>query len=603
MSNNTDFSLNKNAYATFDATSLKQLIKERLDEGGIFTDQVYEGSNISAIIDIISYSYHTLLFYLNQTSSESMFNQATLYENMNRIVKLIDYKPTGYQTSLLSFNVNATADLEPGLYTIKRYSYIIINGIYYSFINDITFNKATTDIESLGSISDNNLLFQGQYFEYPKQDAIGEDYEVVSLVIKDNVNNVPINIDGRSIGIYVRDVNSGLYNEFTETNNIFLEGPSSNKYEKRLNENGYYEFKFGNGVFGKRLNQGDQIYIFYLKSDGEEGLVSANDLDGNNINLYTTPLFENIGKDIYSKNLNFLTPDKLETLAFSNDSSSTTSKGNESVEEIRENSIKLFRNSDRLVSVFDYETTINKNFSSIVDSIKAVNNNTYLNSYIKYFYDLGLDRPNDDPRFLFNQVKFTTSSNLNNLYLFMVPSIKNIDENNKDTYLTTSQKNNIINTLEEQKMLNVEIVPQDPVYFAFSLGLVGVNETLTSSVYQNTFLVVQKRENVIVNEESLKDQVNNIFINYFKSKKLGDLISFTEIVNEIKQIEGILQVKTRKISGGSVVESDNLNMVGFNLNYPDLDVNIYSTDFTLPFFKYPFLFNNTIKNNIIIENA
>jgi hypothetical protein len=152
-------------------------------------------------------------------------------------------------------------------------------------------------------------------------------------------------------------------------------------------------------------------------------------------------------------------------------------------------------------------------------------------------------------------------------------------------------------------MLNVEIVPQDPVYFAFSLGLVGVNETLTSSVYQNTFLVVQKRENVIVNEESLKDQVNNIFINYFKSKKLGDLISFTEIVNEIKQIEGILQVKTRKISGGSVVESDNLNMVGFNLNYPDLDVNIYSTDFTLPFFKYPFLFNNTIKNNIIIENA
>ena len=89
MSNNTDFSLNKNAYATFDATSLKQLIKERLNEGGIFTDQVYEGSNISAIIDIISYSYHTLLFYLNQTSSESMFNQATLYENMNRIVNII----------------------------------------------------------------------------------------------------------------------------------------------------------------------------------------------------------------------------------------------------------------------------------------------------------------------------------------------------------------------------------------------------------------------------------------------------------------------------------------------------------------------------------
>jgi len=600
---NTDFSLNKNAYATFDALSLKQLIKERLDEGGVFTDQVYEGSNISAIIDIISYSYHTLLFYLNQTSSESMFNQATLYENMNRIVKLIDYKPTGYQTSLLSFNVNATSNLDPGLYTIKRYSYIIADGIYFSFINDVTFNKSNNLLETLGSISDNNLLFQGQYFEYPKQNAIGEDYEIVSLVIQDNVNNVPINIDGRSIGIYVKDINSGIYSEFTETTNIFLEGPSSNKYEKRLNENGYFEFKFGNGVFGKKLNLGDEVYIFYIKSDGQQGIISANNINGNNLNLYTTPLFENIGKDIYSKNLNFLTPDKLETLAFSNDSGSTLSKENESVEEIRENSTKLFRNNDRLVSIFDYETTINKNFSSIVDSVKAVNNTTFLKSYLKYFYDLGLDRPNNDPRFLFNQVKFTTSSNLNNLYLFMVPSIKNVDENNKDTYLTTSQKNNIINTLTDQKMLNVEIVPQDPIYFAFGLGVLGPGEVLTNSVTQNTFLLIKKRENVIVNEESLKDQINNIFINYFKTKKLGDEISFTDISNEIKQIEGILQVKTRKVTGDRNIETDTISMVGFNLNYPDLDINIYTTDFSLPFYKYPFLYNNSIKNNIIIENA
>ncbi len=71
--NNTDFTLQKNAYASFDALTLKQLIIDRLNEGGVYTDQVLEGSNISAIMDIIAYSYHTLLFYLNQTSSESLF--------------------------------------------------------------------------------------------------------------------------------------------------------------------------------------------------------------------------------------------------------------------------------------------------------------------------------------------------------------------------------------------------------------------------------------------------------------------------------------------------------------------------------------------------
>ena len=58
---NTDFTLPRDAYATFDALTLKQLIKDRLKAGGVFTDQDFEGSNISAIIDVIAFSYHLLI--------------------------------------------------------------------------------------------------------------------------------------------------------------------------------------------------------------------------------------------------------------------------------------------------------------------------------------------------------------------------------------------------------------------------------------------------------------------------------------------------------------------------------------------------------------
>ena len=78
----TDFSLTTDSYAAFDALSLKDLIKDRLNDTSLFTGQNYEGSNISSVIDIISYSYHVLLFYLNQTATESMFSEAELYENM-----------------------------------------------------------------------------------------------------------------------------------------------------------------------------------------------------------------------------------------------------------------------------------------------------------------------------------------------------------------------------------------------------------------------------------------------------------------------------------------------------------------------------------------
>ena len=76
MANFTQFDLPTDAYTGFDAQSLRDLIISRINNDTTinFTDQNFEGSNISALIDIISYSYHTLLFYLNQTSSESNFN-------------------------------------------------------------------------------------------------------------------------------------------------------------------------------------------------------------------------------------------------------------------------------------------------------------------------------------------------------------------------------------------------------------------------------------------------------------------------------------------------------------------------------------------------
>ena len=69
-SNITEFDLPINAYTGFDAQSMRDLIVNRLNADSTinFTDQNFEGSNVSALIDILAYTYHTLLFYLNQTS-------------------------------------------------------------------------------------------------------------------------------------------------------------------------------------------------------------------------------------------------------------------------------------------------------------------------------------------------------------------------------------------------------------------------------------------------------------------------------------------------------------------------------------------------------
>lgn len=604
MADNTDFTLSRDSYATFDALTLKQLIKKRLNEGGVFTDQAFEGSNISAIIDIISYSYHTLLFYLNNTASESTFNEATLYENMNRIVKLIDYKPTGFQTSLLSFESEANEKLLPNLYTIKRYSYFTVNGIDYSFINDISFSKSTNTSEVLSNLSENNLLHQGKYFEYPEQQAVGEDFEIVTLVVEDNVTGEPIFIDDQSINVYVRESDTGRYSFYEETNNIFLKGPGDLNYEKRINENGFYEIKFGNGVFGRRLRDGDDIFIYYLKSDGEAGIISPSQLNGNQLNIFTTPTFEQISDDIYDNaNLTFLSPQNAQLISFTNLNGSTNPKQKEDVDSIRVNSKKVFQSQNRLVTIDDYISFINKNFSNIIEGVEVVNNKRYINEFIDYFYKLGLDKPNDDPRFLFNQLKFSTSSDTNNVYLFLVPSISNVDNENNVNFLTTPQKNTIINAINTQKMVNIEIIPQDPIYNAFNLGLRDENELLTTDIIDETFLVAKRTLSNRISVESIKQQINNIFITYFKEAKLGSIVSITELKNKILSIDGVVEIFTRRVLDDRTIETPNLSLLSFNNNYPDIDISDITSDLQLPFFKYPFLYNNSILNNIIVEDA
>jgi hypothetical protein len=144
MATNSDPLFNKNSYVSFDGTSISDLIVNRLNQNEIFTDQNYQGSNLSSLLDVISYTFSTLLYYLNKTSSETMFSEAQIYENMNRIVKLLNYNPKGKLTQSVDFNLRTT--LSPDNYVIPRYSYVKIGGTSFSFVKDIYFSYLLNSI-------------------------------------------------------------------------------------------------------------------------------------------------------------------------------------------------------------------------------------------------------------------------------------------------------------------------------------------------------------------------------------------------------------------------------------------------------------------------
>jgi len=495
-------------------------------------------------------------------------------------------------------------NLPAGIYTIPRYSYFSVNGIVYSFIKDTTFNKITGQVEDLTTLSSENLLYQGPLVEYPAQGATGEVFETFTVSVKDNITNNPLNIDQDSFGVYVKDVNTGLYTEFNLTNSLFLESSTSPSYELRLNENGYYEIKFGNNIFGKKLNAGDLVYIYYLQSNGAAGVISANQLNGNTLSFYSTPQFNQIALDVLNTSLNYLNVSEASNISFTNDLASSPPNQPESVDEIRNNSPKTFFSQNRLITEQDFVTFVNKTFSNIVIDTKVVNNNTYIDTFIKYFYNLGITRPNDDPRYIFNEVNFSHAGQTNNIYIFNTPRIKNVDENNRQYFLQNSQKNVILSSMTNYKALNMELIPQDPIYTAFTLGLVAPNETLNEDIYKTTFLVVKKTPDVRVDINAIKNNINTIFQNYFKPEncKLGQLISINDLVTQILSVNGVDTFLLRRVlANGTTITSNGLSLLVFNPNYSTVDIDIISSNLQLPYFKFPFLYNKSILNNIIVE--
>jgi len=595
MATFNDFNLSKDGYVAFDALSLKSLITTRLNTNNVFTDQNFEGSNLSSLIDIIAYAYHVLIFYLNRSAGESTFTTAELYENINKIVKILNYNPIGNQTSILSFLANAQQALPPNTYTIPRYSYFTINGASFSFNQDITFSKNSNTTEALTNLQESNLLYQGSYGEYPTYIATGAPYEIVTMTLVD-VNNENIIIDHFNIDVYVKDstIANASWEKWSPTQSLFLERSNSKVYEVRLNENGRYEFRFGNNVTGKQLNTGDQVAIYYLKSDGSRGEVGPGLLDNNKLFFYNTQRYNEIQTDTTPSNLTLITPAQVNLITFSNIDASTPFVERESVDKIKINSLNTFRSQYRLITSEDFTNYVLKNYSNIISSTVAVNNWDYISGHLKYYFDLGVAKPNYESRVLFNQVKFADSCNFNNIYIYAVPKLEKLTSlTTRTNYLNTAQKQLILNDLQKVKLTTAEVIVNDPVYVAVDLGIRFPGEVLSPDVSSNTFLQIERDITAKRNPEALKQQISEIFKNYFSTLKnnLGLTISLTDITNQILAIEGVKNITTKRIEGETTLTVPGISLVIYNPVYSYNDIKITTQDEKLPYFKFPFLNN------------
>lgn len=597
----TEFNLPQNAYASFDAQSMKAFMIQRLRNSGQFTDQFFEGSNLSALIDILAYSYHTLLFYLNKQSAESYFSQAEIYENMNKIVNLIGYKPTGPQTSIVSMSAIASSDLSIGNYALRKFSFVNSGGTIFSIANDIYFEKTSADVETIDSIGSQSLLYQGQFIEYQELFAIGQPFETFTIV-DENTNAQPTEvrfIDNNNIYVYVKESADGKWYEYIETSSLYLSQAKTRSFERRFNENGRYEIKFGDGIFGRQLQAGEEVAIYYLVSNGDNGIIESNTLRGNLVQMNTSKL-RAINADTTSADSNYLTPQQLAYLTIINTAQSTQPKLMESVQDIRTNAPKLFASQNRVVTTNDFDLFVAKNFANIIISNKTVNNKKYVEEYVKYFYDIGLNQPNDDAGILLNQVNFYDACDFNNVYTFIVPNLYLLN-NKEPQLLSASLKQLLINQLGNQSLVNVEIIPSDPVYKAYAIATALPGDDLSVDLLADCTLVITRDAALKTSTNQIKSAVKNAIVDFFASSNnvLGQTINLTQLSQTLLSIGGVAAVNTVRTIDGISTSTPGISFLTWNPLYPDNDIALQTQNKQLQYFMYPYLYDPTLLDSQI----
>jgi len=583
-----NYNLPTDAYLNFDAESFKSYMIEKLSQNDWFTDQNFVGSNLNNLLDIIAYANNTLLFYLNQTSKETHFSEAEFYENLNRIVKLIGYKPSGFVTP--SLGIQVTADLDRGTYSIPRYSFFSIDGITYSLIKDGTFVKKDNGEEYLSDFSNSYILYNGKYENLADYTAIGDASETITLSTKDK------NIDVNTINIYVKS--DGDWVEWSQVENLYFSDFDETHFSVRLNESSNYEITFGDDINGKSLISGNTVSIFYLNSQGSDGEVAQNFLSGQ-MTIFSTPKINEILSSI--SDVSYISADNLSKVIFSNNLPSTKVSEKESVENIRSNSSIFYQSQNRLISKNDFTSFIKNNYSGLISSVKVINNRDFLEKHIAYLAKIGVAYPFEDGRVLTNQYFFSTPCNFNNVYIYAVPRVEQkYSTLGRLNYINPAQKQAIIDAMEDKKEISLDIIIHDPVYIGVDIGIEPVgDDPIFNHIGQSSIEIKTNTTNIDIN--SIKTEVINIIQNYFLpiNFELGQIINMQTITNDILNIKGVSSITTKNGSR----ESNGLNFYIWDVVY---DTNYVSTsqNYKLDDFQYAFFYDiENLSDKINITNG
>ena len=329
-----------------DFTDIKVALKDYMRAQSDFTDYDFEGSALSNILDVLAYNTYYTAFNTNMVVNEMYLDSATLRDNVVSLAKQLGYTPKSITAPKASVDMALTfTGTSPSTVTIKAGSGFVTNydGSLYRFVlRDDNKVEVANNVATFSAIP----IYEGSYISTAT---------TIDTSIKDQrfyLDNAGIDTTTVKVRVY-QAINSTIFDDYTAANNILDIGAADKVFFLSEREDERYELFFGDGVLGKKLEDGNVVEISYIVTNGDV------------TNGAKTFTFNGVMQD--ENNANVALPYTVTSLTTVSNASGGAPI--ETIDRIKFNAPKYYGSQNRAVTGNDYKAIVRNLYPAVSDII------------------------------------------------------------------------------------------------------------------------------------------------------------------------------------------------------------------------------------------
>jgi hypothetical protein len=344
--------------SSLDYSDIRSALVEYLRRNTDFTDYDFEGSTLSAIVDLLAYNTYYTAFNTTMAVNESFLTSASLRDNIVKIAKQLGYTPKSVTSSnayvklKVDFSSVAAIDqrLVPKFLTLRKGNCFIASNpenrnetFQFAILEDVVTPVVNNICYLTNAGLDQLKITEGIYLRF--------NYTVDKTIPNQKFIIPTANVDIETIKVKVRENSLSSDTEtFVKVENILDVTAQDKVFFVQEVDDSRYELIFGDGVLGKALEDRQVVEITYLTSLGSSA---------NNIKNFV------FSGEIYDENLNRVLTGVTTTVV-------TGSEGGDDIEDedlIKRNAPQFYASQNRAVTLNDYKIITQKLYSAIADII------------------------------------------------------------------------------------------------------------------------------------------------------------------------------------------------------------------------------------------